>query len=215
VGDYSHTVVSIHDTDRAGKKRPSPSSHIPDEHIEIQPKNILGEARRGFWREKINSNQNQELAKDGHRLRIKILADFDKLCKTKTTTIDKLINIFQLGMGYKCLYFIDPSCRNYTDEHGDAIPDAETLASPAGIEHMRIDTELQKIHSMEAQQRPPSSKPSPACVTDLAPPPSTEKASSCLLMGGGGNKRPSRKRRSRNRRTRRKHTRRSHSRRRR
>lgn len=199
--DYYHTVVSIHDTDRSGRKRSSSSSHIPDEHIEIQPKNILGKARREFWRGKIDRNPNQELAKDGHRLRIKILADFDNLCKTNTTTIDKLINIFQLGMGYERLFFIDPSCRNYTDEHGNAIPDAETLASPAGIEHMRIDTELQKIHSMEAQQRPPSLNPSPACVT-------AEKASSCLLMGGGGNKRPSRKRRSRNHRSRKKYTRR-------
>ena len=201
VGDYSHTVVSIPDTDRTGRKRPSPSSDIPDEHIKIQPKNILGKARREFWREKINRNQNPELAKDGHRLRLKILADFDKLCETNVTTIDKLINIFQLGMGYQRLFFIDPSCRNYTDEHGNAIPDEETLASPAGIEHMRIDTELQKIHSMEAQQRPLSLNPSPACVT-------AEKASSCLLMGGGGNKRPSRKRRSRNHRSRRKYTRR-------
>jgi hypothetical protein len=210
VGDYSHTVVSIHDTDRSGRKRPSQSSDIPDEHIEIQPKNILGKARRVFWREKINRNPNPELAKDDHRLRKKILADFDNLCETNTTTIDKLINIFQLGMGYKCLYFIDPSCRNYTDEHGNPIPDAETLASSAGIEHMRIDTELQKIHSMEAQRRPLSLNPSPACVTDLATPPNAEKASSCALMGGGGNKRPSRKRRSRHRRSRRKYTRRSH-----
>jgi len=210
VRDYSHTVVSIHDTAQASKKRSSQLSHIPDEHIEIQPKNILGEARREFWREKINRNSNPELAKDDHRLRIKILADFDKLCQTKTTTIDKLINIFQLGMGYKCLYFIDPSCRNYTDERGNPIPDAETLASSAGMEHMIIDAELQKKHSMEAQQRPRSSNPSPACVTELSPNPLAEKASSCVIMGGGGNKRPSRKRRSRHRRTRRKYTRRSH-----
>lgn len=209
VEDYYHTVVSIHDTDQAGKKRPSQSSDIPDEHIEIQPKNILGKARREFWRGKIDRNPNQELEKDGHRLRIKILDDFDKLCETNTTTIDKLINIFQLGMGYQRLFFIDPSCRNYTDEDGDAIPDAETLASPAGIKHMRIDIELQKKHSMEAQQRRPSLNPSPACVTDLGPNPSNVKASSCALMGGGGNKRPSRKRRSRHRRTRRKYTRRS------
>ena len=211
VGDYFHTVVSIDDIDRSGKKRPSQSSHIPDEHIKIQPKNILGKARREFWRGKIDRNPNQELAKDGDRLRKKILADFDNLCKTNVTTIDKLINIFQLGMGYQRLFFIDPSCRNYTNEHGDAIPDEETLASPAGIEHMRIDTELQKIHSMEAQQRPLSLNPSPACVTDLTTPPSAEKASSCALMGGGGNKRPSRKRRSRHHRSRRKYTRRSRS----
>ncbi len=211
VRDYSHTVVSIHDTAQASRKRSSSSSHIPDECIEIQPKNILGKARREFWRGKIVRNSNPELAKDD-RLRTKILDDFDELCETKITTIDKLINIFQLGMGYKCLYFIDPSCRNYTDERGDQIPDAETLASPARIEHMRIeDTELQKKHSMEAQQRPPSSNPSPACVTDLGPTPRAEKSSSFAIMGsGGGNKRPSRKRRSRHRRTRRKYTRRSH-----
>ena len=204
VSDYSHTVVSIDDTEQAGKKRPSPSSHIPDEHIAIQPKNILGDARSLFWREKIIRNQNPELENDDHRLRKKILADFDELRETKITTIDKLINIFQLGMGYRRLFFIDPSCRNYMDENGDAIPDEVTLASHDGIEHMRIDAELQKTHSMEAQQRPLSSNPSPACVTDLRPNPPNEKVSSCALMGGGGNKRPSQKRRSRKRRTRRK-----------
>lgn len=114
-------------------------------------------------------------------------------------------------MGYKCLYFIDPSCRNYTDERSNPIPDEETLASTAGMEHMIIDAELQKKHSMEAQQRPRSSNPIPACVTELSPNPPAEKALSCVIMsGGGGNKRPSRKRRSRHRRTRRKYTRRSH-----
>jgi len=212
VKDYSHTVVSIHDTDRAGQKR---TRNIPDEHIEIQPKNILGEARREFWRGKIDRNPNPELSNNDNRLRAKILAEFNELCKTNVTTIDTLINIFQLGMGYKRLFFIDPSCRNYMDESGYAIPDEEILASPAGIEHMRLDAELQKKHSMEAQQRPPSSNPSRACVTDVragsGPTPSKVKVSSCAVMGGGRNKkkntrkRPSRKRNA-GRRTRRKYS---------
>jgi hypothetical protein len=209
VNDYYHTVVSIGDIDQAGKKRPSPSSNIPDVHITIQPKNVLGDAQLGFWRKKIIKNQNPALENDDHRLRKKILADFDELCVTKITTIDKLINIFQLGMGYRRLFFIDPSCRNYTDVKGFAIPDEVILASSDGIEHMRRDAELQKTHSMVAQKRPLSSNPSPACVTDLGQTQPDEKVPSCALMGGGGNKRPSRKRRSRKRRSRRKnHTRR-------
>jgi len=182
-GDYTHTVVSIPDTDRAGKKRQS--RNIPEEVIEIQPKNIL-DAGREFWRKKIEHNTELSVT-----LREKLLTEFDTLCHEKKTTIDKLINMFQLGMGYTHLYFIDPSCRNYTDKNGLPIPDDKIMTSPRGKWHRSIDETLQTLHKSKSLSlsRTPSHVPSrahspaPACVYTRRHRES-KKQFGCVMMGG-------------------------------
>jgi len=205
--DYTHTVVSISDEDRVGRKRKS--RNIPDDNIEIYPKNIL-DAGREFWRKKIEHN-----AELSATLREKLLDDFDELYDEKTATIDKLINIFQLGMGYTHLYFIDPSCRNYTDKDGNPIPDDEILTSPRGKWHRSIDETLQRIHESKVESRSrsrsrshhdnaPAPAPAPACVYTRRHRHESKSKNrfGCVMMGGRTHhrrirRRPERPRRSR------------------
>lgn len=194
--DYTHTVVSISDEDRVGRKRKS--RNIPDDNIEIYPKNIL-DAGREFWRKKIEHN-----AELSETLRDKLLDDFDELYDEKTATIDKLINIFQLGMGYTHLYFIDPSCRNYTDKDGNPIPDDEILTSPRGKWHRSIDETLQRIHESKVESRSRSrnrhdNAPAPACVYTRRHRHESKSKNrlGCVMMGGRTHHRRVRRRRQR------------------
>lgn len=187
--DYTHTIVSIGEKDRIGVKRTlsRAESNVPSDTIFIEPKNIIGEAARAYWRNKIVHNPD---LRDGEPLREKLLDDFDTLCQTQEITIDRLVNVFQLGMGYTHLYIIDPSCRSYMNARGEPITDEELRANPRGRWQYAIDSTLQTLSRSQSRSAAGETI-TPACVYTRRRHPGPERRDtksrgSCVMMGGGG-----------------------------
>jgi hypothetical protein len=185
--DYRHTIVSIGEKDRIGAKRTlsRAQSNVPSDTVFIEPKNIIGEAARAYWRNKIVHNPD---LRDGESLREKLLDDFDTLCHTREITIDRLINLFQLGMGYTHLYIIDPSCRSYINARGQPITDEELRANPRSRWHHAIDSTLQTLARSRSRSAAGETI-TPACVYTRRRHPGPERRDtksrgSCVMMGG-------------------------------
>jgi hypothetical protein len=188
--DYTHTIVSIGEKDRIGAKRTLShrESNIPSDTVFIEPKNIIGNAGRDYWRNKIV--RNPDLLPP---LQEKLLTDFDTLCLTQKITIDHLINLFQLGMGYTHLYIIDPSCRSYINARGEAITDEQLRASARTRWHHAIDSTLQTLSRQRSRSRSATGETiTPTCVYTrrqrVRHGPKgrdTKSRGSCVMMGGG------------------------------
>lgn len=188
--DYTHTIVSIGEKERIGVKRTlsHAQSNVPSDTVFIEPKNIIGEAARAYWRNKIVHNPD---LRDGEPLREKLLDDFDTLCDKREITIDRLINLFQLGMGYTHLYFIDPSCRSYINARGEPITDEQLRASARSRWHHAIDSTIQTLSRSRSRSRSSARETiTPACVYTRRKRPrmdSPDKGNGkhrCVVMGG-------------------------------
>ena len=192
--DYTHTIVSIGEKERIGVKRTlsHAQSNVPSDTVFIEPKNIIGEAARAYWRNKIVHNPD---LRDGEPLREKLLDDFDTLCDKREITIDRLINLFQLGMGYTHLYFIDPSCRSYINARGEPITDEQLRASARSRWHHAIDSTIQTLSRSRSRSRSSARETiTPACVYTRRHRPGPERRDtksrgSCVMMGGGRTRR--------------------------
>lgn len=190
--DYTHTVVSIPEIERAKIKRSmsNPDSNVPDDTVFIEPKNIIGDAAKKYWRDKILNNPDLQ---SNPLLRKKILINFNILCSKRELSINRLINIFQLGMGYTHLYIIDPSCRNYMNADDEAISEEQLRANPRTRWHHAIDSTLQTLSRSRSQSRPGETI-TPACVytprkrqRNDSPDKSKSKSKGthgCVMMGG-------------------------------
>jgi hypothetical protein len=188
--DYTHTVVSIGEKERAGVKSPlsKSRSNVPDDTVFIKQKNIIGEAAQTYWRNKILNNPDLQ---SNPLLRTKMLVNFDTLCSKRELHINRLINIFQLGMGYTHLYFIDPSCRDYMKSDDEAISQEQMRANPRTRWHHAIDSTLQQVSQSRSRSRSAAGETiTPACVYTQRKRPrkdSPDKGNGkhrCVIMGG-------------------------------
>lgn len=186
--DYTHTVVSIGENERSGVKSPlsKSRSNVPDDTVFIESKNIIGEAAQTYWRNKILNNPDLQ---SNPLLRKKMLINFNILCSRRELPINRLINIFQLGMGYTHLYIIDPSCRNYMNADDEAISEEQLRANPRTRWHHAIDSTLQTLSRSQSRSAAGETI-TPACVYTRRKRPRKDspdkgkRNNRCVIMGG-------------------------------